>query len=1387
MSSAERSAASNGIWLCRNHGDEVDDDEKHYTVEMLRRLKREAEQASWRRVSGRMPVVPIGLMSGNAEFREAARVDLASLRLTARWPQSAVALTVSIAGMEESFSSFGLATAARELDDLIVVAAPGMGKTTTLLQVADGVLAGAGAIPIYLALADWATGHQSLIASILDRAAWRGTQETDLRAAALRGDIVLLLDGWNELDPAARARARTEIERLKAEMPALALIVSTRPQALDIPFVGTKIELFLLDEHQQLLIAQALRGEEGARLLDQAWRTPHVRDLVAIPLYLNALMRLPPGSPFPDTREAVLRNFVEAHEAKPDTLESLHATLGPFHRDYLQGLALAASNAANPTLDDASARRTIAATSTTLLEDGQISAKPDFTAAIAALVDHHVLVRVTGGVAFQHQQFQEWFASHDVERQMRTAAKDEAARTVLKAVMLDLPAWEEAVIFATERLARGDGEAQTAAANAILSAFAVDPLLAAEMIHRSTDAVWAKVAGPIVKWVGTWQNAGTSERPLRFMIDTGRSDFFDVVWPLIIDANEQVSLKALRNCSHFDVSLLGADGSKRVRALEAGPRQVLLHEIASRGDFEAMAFAVEIARADPDADVQKSVADALVFRRADRHLNALLQTADDAVFDHVARQGYPKFTLEPALAEKFEAARARLESAWRLPRERLRKILSEPVEVAREPLVSDLIADFEPGTGTNGGSELYYLNDGYSRAIADGLLRRLRAGKSLAYGAGDLLAAAGYALEDEVLVKMALAESERDENANAAASVLGPIAVGRLVDTLVPLAARLRDRSQPYDKANNERYHGLIDRITKAPVSSLIGAARSRSQDADAALLVLLAELLTRNRGGDPGSRPIPPDMRGDVRAFANAWGLRLLADSNTTRHDVVEIADLMAQVPDISLLPVLRQMLDDNLAHYTAARAAAQASGWQDERSRQEAQNPQTHQYMRAFAAIDAVETRSLLCEYLDDPHFGQLAAQVICHHWVAAHERQPDQRFARSPDYAHVKARRSERIDDPGKTDPDAEAIFSVVERLIDESASNDEQVHAVGLASWASRLPHGDRPEAIGRLLALAPRRMAPGLIVSLIQSGEMIATNIVKRGLDAVFEEAKTKTWMLFGSDAYELNDWLRLLPFTDDLPAAIEVLRAVPPEHRPVDRIAPLVSNLVYSGSEGAEEALFAIANLEPRILSEHSWYAAALAMRSESAALRLVALTAADQASGSKSSAGGWRWAQDLGQLMRAFPRVRDDVYKRLAVADLTAGTRWLAEAVSNALDADGLLLLIALERRWLVRLVSYHTIRDIVTEQVPEPGWSNAYSIVPIAAAELRRRLLAETRDGSSEDLAAEALNAIDEVRDEHGRAMDEPRHPDLASGRPWPILAASKGGGCLISVSVS
>jgi hypothetical protein len=45
-------------------------------------------------------------------------------------------------------------------------------------------------------------------------------------------------------------------------------------------------------------------------------------------------------------------------------------------------------------------------------------------------------------------------------------------------------------------------------------------------------------------------------------------------------------------------------------------------------------------------------------------------------------------------------------------------------------------------------------------------------------------------------------------------------------------------------------------------------------------------------------------------------------------------------------------------------------------------------------------------------------------------------------------------------------------------------------------------------------------------------------------------------------------------------------------------------------------------------------------------------------------------------------------------------------------------------------------------------------------------------TTDGGPTDAAARCLRHIDELRDEYGMPDSEPRHPDLASAKPWPIL---------------
>ena len=58
---------------------------------------------------------------------------------------------------------------------------------------------------------------------------------------------------------------------------------------------------------------------------------------------------------------------------------------------------------------------------------------------------------------------------------MLASIGDPVSRDNLKANVLNRPAWEESILFACERLARGDPKQQEACGATILAAFEVDP------------------------------------------------------------------------------------------------------------------------------------------------------------------------------------------------------------------------------------------------------------------------------------------------------------------------------------------------------------------------------------------------------------------------------------------------------------------------------------------------------------------------------------------------------------------------------------------------------------------------------------------------------------------------------------------------------------------------------------------------------------------------------------------------------------------------------------------------------------------------------------------------------------------------------------------------
>ena len=507
MSAEERKSASNGIWLCESHAKLVDTSDPKFTVGLLREWKEEAQERSWRRVAY-FDSAEEGVVQEHVDdrlhevLRAAATNDLEIFRRSDTWAANAIPRTFWVDGLDERVSTSGVAAALATVDDLIVVAEPGMGKTTTMFQLAEAVLENGYGSPIVVPLGDWSATQLPMLDSILERASFRDIKRSDFLRLAANPGVLLLLDGWNELDGESRQRATAELRRLKTELPNLSLLIATRKQGLDVPIDGRRVSLPPLNEAEQLEIARVLRGDSGERLLDEAWRTPGVRELVTIPLYLTALLSLAEDVAFPTTKDDLLRQFISVHEEDYTKAEALGQFTHGLHERYLDNLGVTATRAANTTIVEATARYAISDISGALVAEGQIANIPEPHAVLGALVNNHILLLVgePQAYSFQHQQIQEWYASHYVEQLMLQSVSDERSLRELKADVLDQRAWEESVLFACERLgarkrdgARGLRRSRTSCAPSRSHPFRRDAL----PVHRhSVAAGEADRSGP---------------------------------------------------------------------------------------------------------------------------------------------------------------------------------------------------------------------------------------------------------------------------------------------------------------------------------------------------------------------------------------------------------------------------------------------------------------------------------------------------------------------------------------------------------------------------------------------------------------------------------------------------------------------------------------------------------------------------------------------------------------------------------------------------------------------------------------------------------------------------------------------------------------------------
>lgn len=1398
MTPALRSHADNGIWMCQQCGKLIDSDTK-FTVDMLHAWRRKSEAATVREMQTRKIVIPVEAapmledMDGNAialaqpaadptlpaRIHAASVADVAKLKKLDAWPQHPVILSLKAADNKGEYHITDLGSTIRTVGMVTIVSAPGTGKSTTLIQAAEDILADPQEAVAFVRLGNWAKHGPGLMDAVANNPAFDGITARDILNRANENRLTLILDGWNELDRAARDRAAAEIDDLKLDYPLLRIVISTRRQATELPITGMMIDMQALSDDQQMEIARSVAGEAGIKVVDGAWRTEGVRDLVAIPLYLNALVTNTPGGVLPTTKEEVLKLFIEGQERKRPHADALRDVLEDNHRAILIQLAVAATPSGNTYLSDTNAKAIVSTVEKELSNAGQFAITvPAPMAVLDTLVNHDILVRAPdGSVGFQHQQLQEWHASFEVEGAMLAASTgDSDAHTQLMGI-LNTTTWEEPILFACERLSRAGDRERDALAKAIIVTLGIDPMLAADMIYRSSEEVWRRVETEVTAFAGRWHQTGKIDRAIRFAIISGRPEFAELVWPFIETTDNQSYLRVLRHAPRFRPSVLGADRERRLAALPADIRSDVLGEIAGNSGMDGMELAAKLAKADADVEVQMSVVQSLMFRRGIRLASDILRAGPDLLLERVAQDCWDTHLLDKDVADRIPQLQTEL-TKKETNKPRLLSLLIQSREGAVgltdvERVVYELIADST--FPVDDGSAVYSIRQAfeqYPAAVRKALLERFQSGAALSFQGDDMLRG-GQLIDAGLIPEMALSKVSDDQQAAIAASLIGEVTASRMLDRLFALFDAGHKTGRDKESEEKAEFWAIERRMDVVPDAALAHAWLARGGGAEPKHYAFMADLWATH-GGDIGQKEplaLDVDTRRGISRVLRSWAEALIADASAKRSTMATVTTAIARMGLLEDLDIVELMLDEDLKRKEKQLADFISGGGRSDPTN-EAHMSFGNAYRGAFSYLKSEASSKVLEKYLTISLMAKEAAFAMKD--IQDKPIPMEERRWRSDelDAAEICDRRRAIAEGRSVEESrEAAAIFAAVDHLTAEGTTEDQHQIALQIVCAATYMPHNRRPELVARLLALPVSWAAKyGYMRALAYAGETLRAEHLNAAIAEYYEMAKRHAYLLHHQGAYGLYDWFRLFAFSDHPERLLEAWNTLPVQLNDRRQLENILRPLGSIGHPHAEETLFTIAAQNPSLYGDYTWVGAVLQLGTETALVKLLELADVDPKV--MGSHGGYPHVRQLQASLVGSPALRAALLARYKRGEFRRAGGPLEKALAASADADTLLTMVELKgAQGVTHIRDLHGAVEAVVLERRHLG-ANSYEIHGLNAEELRKALFAMI-DGPSAELAKGCLVRIDKLRDEHGRVEFEPRHPDIGTGRPWPLEA--------------
>jgi NACHT C-terminal Alpha/Beta 2 len=1313
-------------------------------------------------------------------------IDLAAVRLDPDGAESADVL--SLEQIDQALSQ----------SRRIVLEGPaGRGKTTTLIQLARR--ARTAGTPFIVELPAWTSSRSGILEYIAGMPPFQaeGLTATDLVRLQQTEPFLLLLNGWNEIAESNSAQATDALRELERDFPSAGIIVATRTHHLTPPLPGAfRLRLLRLRRVQRAAYLAARLGAKGADLRARLDADPSLDELTRTPFVLSEVASLfEAGAEIPSTKVGVLAQVLRLQEQRDEHRNALQAApIFGRQTDYLKTLATEMTRRGGVALPEADGRAVVAAVARGLADHGQIE-PVGAPAVLAALTAHHVVERLDypqTAFQFEHQQLQEYYAALDVRARLLDVRDDDHdAIGRFTADYVNDPAWAEplrmiAVMFAEKT---GDDETEKrntrAGGNLVVMALAVDPAFAGELAQLCGAAVWKEVrtaVGKRFRGIYEIRDGNYRQYALAAMLATGADDFSDIVVPLLSGQDQQTRLRTYRLWPDILVSSLGPNWREQVRSWSEEARTDFVSEVLHhRVDSEIATFAA----GDSSSAVKKAAVSGLMWNGSDDVLTRVLESMDPQTFEDIARENSDR--MPGALRPKTVAAMRRFIESTIDPPTRLRTALDliELGEIGLDGVVKDAMASMQCGDMRN-------LDQNYIQPALEYLRKTDPAWMSEWVA---IQIAEGVLYENEYWLRFATAipdgvvekylqrlETVDLKNARFE-GMIAVITTRADAKHAARVFAKLRDLRRKVDAepgVGHEFEWQVMNQLEavfrRLPDDVAAAGVLSSVTSGDPLDIKVAADLLSRVARSDVEPlRIADDDVKARLRAYLKSSVDIVLRQDDFNGEEKANLASSIAQVgrpEDMADLVRLVRADIERMRHGRAARAAGDRgpvgnggsmsyAGW----------------HIAAVMQLESAGVDQVLIDLLPESEYLSDATAAMARDFVVKPERSFDRTFR----YDLMWAARDGRIPPPGDDQRRARlaaALNAEIRRLREQ---NQDGKLAAGLKALAKALAAIDGRGSAAAVLDVIglpgpwDQYISLDAAERLLMTGVVLPTTTAFALVDSILE--RTERWMQ-DSDRYLLRRILALCPFVDDPAAGIAKIRDVLGKRRlRGSELRELITALGESRSDAATDFVYELASDAHMFEQCEAEFINALAAFDTPRARELLMGFVVPDIRGIAPTRRPHREDMLVTRLTDLAIRMPEAAARlwELCERDLPELNRHILSKVMDSLGTPEALAanlnLIDDAKPSPVPQGIRDQLEAAFVERRPYGQNSQVFTQHARASNQLRSRLFRMALDDEKRRRAAfTLLGQIEMWRLEHGRPTDEPRHPDIASGRSWP-----------------